>query len=108
MSSRFRVFFSVFGISCLIFIGLISVGHTDFEKDAKIHPGPTQVSGPDSASTSSLDGASLYSGYCSGCHDQSKRGVAASKIQSAIDNNIGGMGFLSSLTPAEVEAISKY
>jgi len=60
-----------------------------------------------------IDGAALYSARCSGCHGQINaiRQMAvsnrtASGIQRAIDGNKGGMGFLSTLTAAEVQAIA--
>jgi mono/diheme cytochrome c family protein len=53
-----------------------------------------------------VDGAALYTQYCSGCHGTSKKGSSASLIQSAIDSNRGGMGSLSFLTPAQIAAIS--
>jgi hypothetical protein len=65
------------------------------------------------APTPGIDGAALYSAKCSGCHGQinairqmpvSNR--TATGIQRAIDSNKGGMGFLSSLTAAEVQAIA--
>ncbi|MBU0676467.1 MAG: CxxxxCH/CxxCH domain-containing protein [Proteobacteria bacterium] len=57
-----------------------------------------------------IDGPSLYSNNCSGCHGplatSAKAGRNAGQIQAAIDNNVGGMGFLTSLTAAEVQAIA--
>jgi hypothetical protein len=53
-----------------------------------------------------IDGAALYTQYCSNCHGTSKKGSSASAIQSAIDKNTGGMGSLSFLTPAQVAAIA--
>jgi mono/diheme cytochrome c family protein len=53
-----------------------------------------------------IDGAALYTQYCSGCHGTSKKGSPASLIQSAINSNLGGMGSLSFLTPAQIAAIS--
>jgi hypothetical protein len=54
-----------------------------------------------------LDGAALYTQYCSGCHGPTgKKGRPASAIQGAITNNTGGMGFLSTLTAAQIQAIS--
>ena len=55
-----------------------------------------------------IDGAALYTQYCSGCHGTSKKGSSASLIQGAIDSNRGGMGTtaLRALTPAQVAAIS--
>jgi len=64
------------------------------------------------AAPPSLDGAALYASSCSGCHGPitaitrmpvSNRTVA--DIRRAIDSNKGGMGFLSSLTDAELQAI---
>jgi len=58
-----------------------------------------------------LDGATLYTNNCSGCHGplatSSKQNRTAAQIQSAINNNAGGvMGSLSGLTTAEVQAIA--
>jgi hypothetical protein len=59
-----------------------------------------------------LDGAALYATNCSGCHGQitaivrmsvSNRNVP--DIQRAIADNRGGMGFLSSLSVAQLQAI---
>ena len=56
------------------------------------------------------DGPTLYSNNCSGCHGplatSSKTGRTAAQIQSAINANTGGMGGLSSLTTAQIQAIS--
>jgi len=63
-----------------------------------------------SAITSVLDGVALYASNCASCHGplatSTKLGRTAAQIQSAITNNVGGMGFLSSLTPAQVQAIA--
>jgi hypothetical protein len=66
---------------------------------------------PASAPTPGIDGAALYSAKCSGCHGPIKpifkaSAKTASNIQNAINSNRGGMGFLSSLTAAEVQAIA--
>ena len=54
---------------------------------------------------------------CQGCHGvngagtmiaPNVQGASASAIQTAIDTNAGGMGSLSSLTPAEVQAIADF
>ena len=64
------------------------------------------------AAPPSLDGAALYASNCALCHGQitaitrmpvSNRNVT--DIRRAIDSNRGGMGFLSSLTDAELQAI---
>ena len=58
----------------------------------------------------SVDGATLYGFSCAGCHNPldttNKPGRSAVQIQDAIDGNMGGMGFLSNLTPDEVQAIA--
>ncbi|HEY4745192.1 MAG TPA: fibronectin type III domain-containing protein, partial [Desulfuromonadaceae bacterium] len=63
-----------------------------------------------SATTSALDGVALYASNCAGCHgalaSSSVHGRTAAQIQSAINANIGGMGSLSFLTPAQVQAIA--
>ena len=53
-----------------------------------------------------IDGAALYTQYCSGCHGNGKKGKSVSAIQSAISSNRGGMGSLSSLTLEQITAIS--
>jgi mono/diheme cytochrome c family protein len=56
------------------------------------------------------DGATLYSQNCASCHGQlassTKTGTTATKIQNAINGNVGGMGSLSNLTSAQVQAIA--
>jgi fibronectin type 3 domain-containing protein len=63
-----------------------------------------------SATTSTLDGVALYASNCAGCHgalaSSSKRGRTAAQTQAAITANIGGMGFLSTLSAAQVQAIA--
>ena len=59
----------------------------------------------------SLDGAALYTAKCQSCHGPiqpifNRNSRDAAKIQAAINNNKGGMGFLSTLTAAEVQAIA--
>ncbi|HEX9860696.1 MAG TPA: cytochrome c, partial [Nitrospirota bacterium] len=57
-----------------------------------------------------VDGPTLYATYCQSCHGSlatsSKKGRTATQIQTAINNNAGGMGYLSILTPAQVQAIA--
>jgi len=55
-----------------------------------------------------LDGAALYATYCNSCHGASKRGKTVAAIQGAIAANRGGMGSLSTLTTAQITAISLY
>ena len=56
------------------------------------------------------DGIALYASECAGCHQPldvtTKPGRTAAAIQAAIDSNLGGMGFLGSLTVEEVQAIA--
>lgn len=61
-----------------------------------------------SAPAASIDGAALYSGNCASCHGpiSSFRGRTAAQTQSAIDKNQGGMGYLSTLTTEQLEAIA--
>lgn len=63
-----------------------------------------------SAITSATDGVTLYANNCAGCHGplatSSKKGRTAAQIQAAINGNVGGMGFLSTLTATQVQAIA--
>ena len=65
---------------------------------------------PVPAPVPAIDGAALYTSNCAGCHgplaSSSKRGTSAVRTQTAINANVGGMGALSSLTPAQVSAIA--
>ena len=60
--------------------------------------------------TGGTDGASLYQVNCETCHgglaNSEKAGALAGEIQNAINNDTGGMGVLSSLTPTEVQSIA--
>jgi outer membrane biosynthesis protein TonB len=69
-------------------------------------PVPTPVPTPTPVPV--IDGAALYNQYCAGCHGSGKRGKSAATIQSAINSNVGGMGSLKTLTPAQISAISLY
>ncbi len=48
----------------------------------------------------------LYKQNCEKCHGSGKLGTPASQISGAIAANRGGMGSLSFLTPAQIQAIS--
>jgi mono/diheme cytochrome c family protein len=62
-----------------------------------------------SAPVTVLDGAALFTANCAGCHGATgKRGKSVATIQAAIAANRGGMGFLNTLTTAELTAISQY
>jgi len=80
--------------------------------------GSTPVSGVVATSTSpspsapsnvSTQSAVLYEANCAGCHGaldvSTKKGITTSRLQVAITNNIGGMGFLASLSAAEQQTI---
>ena len=61
------------------------------------------------SSTPTLDGISLYAQNCVNCHgdlaNSTKIPTTTTAVQSAIDNNVGNMSILSSLSPDEVQAI---
>jgi len=67
-----------------------------------------QVTATTTAPAQALDGAALYNANCAGCHGTSMRGKSVSATQGAIASDRGGMGYLSTLTVAELTAISLY
>lgn len=71
---------------------------------------PSEGEGPQEpgSNPNPIDGESLWLTNCAGCHAAGKPGRNAMQIQRAINNNTGGMGFLSFLTTDEVEAIAQY
>ena len=74
---------------------------------ATVAPSPTPM--PPPTPTPVVDGAALYGSNCASCHgalaSSSKAGATASRIQTAISNNTGSMGSLSSLSAAQIAAI---
>jgi mono/diheme cytochrome c family protein len=56
-----------------------------------------------------VDGATLYGTNCASCHgalaSSAKAGATAARIQAAISNNVGGMGYLSSLSATQITAL---
>jgi len=56
------------------------------------------------------EGATLYAEHCASCHgnlaNSTKAGASAARTEAAINGNVGGMGYLDSLTSSEVEAIA--
>jgi mono/diheme cytochrome c family protein len=76
-----------------------------------IAPFLASVSGSTSGAATPPDGTTLYTSNCAGCHgpfaSSSKAGTTIARLQSAISNNIGGMGLLSnSLTFNQMQAIA--
>jgi len=81
-------------------------------------PTPTAAPTPTPTAPPAIDGAALYSADCASCHGalatSTKRTRTALQIQTAINNNVGGMlngsppaaQSLSTLTPAQVAAIA--
>jgi mono/diheme cytochrome c family protein len=63
------------------------------------------ASTPPTSTTGTIDGAALYTQYCSGCHGSGKKGESVSSIQSAI-SSVSEMRSLSVLTSAQLQAIS--
>lgn len=71
---------------------------------------PTTTPPPVTPPPATTDGAALYAANCAGCHGalatSGKAGATSTRIQTAINGNIGGMGYLSTLTAAQVSAIA--
>lgn len=71
-------------------------------------PTPTPAPGP-APTPAPVDGATLYAVKCAGCHGalatSSKAGATAARTQNAISGNIGGMGYLSTLSATDIAAI---
>jgi cytochrome c5 len=85
----------------------------EFIDDNPQPPPPPPVVDPGAGSGGpTVNGAQLYTTHCQSCHGlgatTNKRGRTAQQIQTAINLNVGGMGALSNLTPAEVQAIADY
>ncbi len=72
--------------------------------DPNSKPGSSTVPAPPV-----MDGPALYAKHCASCHGplaaSAKTGATLARTQSAIAGNAGGMGYLSSLTAAQLEAI---
>src|SRR6185369_10769959 len=72
-------------------------------------PPATPGTTPAPAPAPVIDGATEYGNSCAGCHNplatSTKKGITATRLDNAISGNIGGMGFLSSLTAAIRQAI---
>jgi mono/diheme cytochrome c family protein len=67
-------------------------------------PAPTPTPVP-----ATPDGAALYAANCAGCHgtlaNSTKQGITIARLQNAVNSNIGNMGYLSTLSVSEVQAI---
>ncbi len=74
-----------------------------------ISTGSTVQGTTTTTTTAPTDGAGLYATYCSGCHGplatSGHRGATVAQIQTGI-NTISGMMSLSTLTAAQLQAIS--
>ncbi len=75
--------------------------------DPKSKPGSAGVPPTPPAAT---DGPTLYANHCAACHGalagSTKGGATVARMQSAIAGNVGGMGSLSTLSPAQLQAIA--
>ncbi|ACM21519.1 lipoprotein cytochrome c, 7 heme-binding sites [Geotalea daltonii FRC-32] len=84
---------------------LATAASTPTPAPAPTTPEPTPVPTP----ATPIDGAALYAGNCAGCHgvlaSSGKKGTTLTRLQSAISNNIAGMGTLSPLSTAQLQAI---
>ena len=71
-------------------------------------PSPPSAPSPPS-SPAGTDGPSLYANNCEACHgalaSSAKAGATLARMQGAISGNIGGMGYLSSLSATQLQAI---
>ena len=64
-------------------------------------PRPTATPAPTPAPTATpapVKTWALYNANCAGCHGSSKQASSVAATQAAITNNIGGMGYLSSIS----------
>jgi len=70
---------------------------------------PSGATTPPPPPTTTVDGPALYASRCAACHGplatSGKRGTTLARLQTAIAANSGGMGGLSTLTAAELQAI---
>jgi len=71
---------------------------------------PLQVEAIASSLAVTAAGTVSYAGNCAGCHGaiaaSTKIGAGSNRIRNAIDNNIGGMGYLSTLPASDIQAIA--
>jgi len=91
------------------------------DTDGTIFPGAAEVCGDsidndcdgmtdEGCNTGGSDGASLYEANCAACHSALNGsgvcGESAREVMAAIAENEGGMGYLSSLTDVQIQAIA--
>jgi mono/diheme cytochrome c family protein len=73
-------------------------------------PTMTTTTPTTTTTTPTFDGAAYYTANCAGCHGpiatSAFHGATATMIQTGISSNMGGMGKFSSLTAAQIQAIS--
>ena len=83
------------------FLSMLTAAQLQSIVDALATPSTTPVT---------PDGAAIYATACAGCHGElgasTKRGATTVRIQNAISGNVGGMGSLSALTAAEIQAVA--
>ncbi len=72
-------------------------------------PVPACTSPVQPPATPTADGPTLYANHCAACHralaSSSKGGTSLARTQSAIAGNVGGMGYLSTLSTTQLQAI---
>ncbi|MCX7171854.1 MAG: cytochrome c [Proteobacteria bacterium] len=88
---------------------ILGVGATPAPATPPTPPAPAAPPAPP-VPGAQTDGATLYAASCAGCHgalgSSSKRGVTVVRIQNAISGNVGGMGKLTTLSAADMQAIA--
>lgn len=91
------------------FLSSMSLAQEQSIVDALNPAAATPAPAPAPAPTPGIDGVALYSANCAGCHGDiatsAKLGITLARLQTAISSNTGGMSFLSTLTPAQQQAI---
>jgi mono/diheme cytochrome c family protein len=83
---------------------------TGFTGTTTATSGTTGFTATTTATSASPNGRLLYAGNCARCHGSlavsEEKGAPASSIQSAINNNRGGMGMLRNMSAAQVAAVA--
>ena len=107
--SRVLILILTYGGLSMLF-GLQSCKHDPITINGQDSPNPaTQNPSPNPTTSTTLDGATLYTSNCVSCHgtleSSTKQGASASLIQTGI-SKISDMKFLSFLTSAQIKAIA--